>query len=448
MTDVVPIHSASKPFLRGDHAELADRLLEQLGKRSHVVGAEGDLWAFKGASWQRHDRDELRRIVKGFAGSKSKASRSGRLSVSSGAADGAATLAYAEAARASYFDETPPGASFANGFVDVEDGKPRLRPHHPNQRARHAHAFDFDPTATAEPMHEFIDEVFGDCSEEERAARSMFIQEHVGACLLGVATRFQKCVLCTGAGGNGKSTANEIFYRGALPDGTTVSLPPQFWIERFQISRLLGAYANVVDELPESELMKTGAFKSVVAGEPVHVERKHRDAFEARIRAGHVFAANVLPATRDLTDGFFRRFVVIKFGRRFDNTASCRVNRAAEIVAACRPGIATWAVDGGARLIRQGHYTIPPSAAEATAEWKGSCDSVSQFFTEQTRPLRDGETGTLARPLFAAYKDWAADNGFSRVSSRTFAQRAESLGKGSIRHSSGKRYPVELEGQP
>ncbi|MCC6525113.1 MAG: hypothetical protein IT373_20830 [Polyangiaceae bacterium] len=413
-------------------------------ERGHLVAAEGQLWRYFASAglWRLVDRDEQRRTVKGFAGAP-KGSE-GILKVSSSAVEGAIALASAEVAEAKFFADAAPGVAFANGFAAIVNGDVVLRQHDHAHRARAGHEFAYATGADREPLLSFLAELFADCESAEREARIAFMQEHVGACLAGIAPTYQRSALWLGPGGNGKSTAEQILYRGALPDGTTVSLAPQLWGERFQAARMIGALANVVDELPEAELIKTGAFKAIVSGEPVHVELKHRDAFEARLRCGHVFSANALPGTADLTEGFFRRFVIVRFDRRFDNTPGCRPELAREVVTACRPGIAAWALDGAARLVRQGRYTIPPGSETAIAEWRKTCDSVALFADERTRPAKDASEDTRASDLYTSYAEWARANGLRAVSSRTFAQRLEARGTFGVHRNAGTFYPVRL----
>ncbi|HEX4335576.1 MAG TPA: phage/plasmid primase, P4 family [Polyangiaceae bacterium] len=432
-------------FDRGDHAEIADALLDSIeGCRERLAGVNGSLWRYEGelGTWAERGRDDLRRIVKRFGGAPK--GEKGTLRITSGAAEGAIVFAYAEVARPGFFDDAVAGVAMGRRFIAIEGGEVVVKKHAPEHRARHRHAFDYDPEASTAELLELLESVFADAAEEDRAARIAFLQEHVGACLVGIAPTFQKCALLLGAGGNGKSTVEEALYRGALPDGTSASLAPQLWAERFQLARLVGATANVVDEIPDGEIMKTGVFKAALDGSPVHVEQKNRDPFEARLRCGHVFAANALPATKDLSDGFFRRFVVVRFDRRFDNTAGCDPHKAARIVARCRPGIVAFALEGAARLQRQGGYTLPPSSVETSNEWRRSSDSVALFIDERTRPSAPDELGEQSSHLYSTYKAWAVANGFAVVSVKTFAHRLEALGKAMIRRNDARRYPVVL----
>lgn len=438
------IRGTDVSFVRGDQAEIADVLLSTLEPtRSHIVATDGDIYRYEGDTglWQPVTRPTLRRTVKGFAGAPK--GDNGTLKINAASADGAITLAMSEVDSLGYFEGARWGVSFSNGFVTVEtDGTITMHDHAPEHRCRRGHAFDYDPQSPRLELDAFLEELFGDTNEDDRAARSVLIQEFAGACLLGLAPAYQQCLMLIGTGGNGKSELLKVL-RAALPDETVVSLAPQLWGERFQVARLIGATANFVDELPEQDMISTGTFKSVVTGEPVHVERKHQDSWQSRFRAGHIFACNAFPVTADLTDGFFRRFALCNLSVRFDTMPGRRLEAGQTAAETCRPGIAAWAIEGASRLRKQGKYTVPPSSTETLNAWRIDADSVAAFIDAT---CAQGGT-TRAKPLYDGYKDWIRDNGMRAVSSKTFATRMGNLKFWPTRQAGGIYYPVAYRGE-
>lgn len=441
-------------FERGDQAELADRVLERLSiDQDRLVCDLGAIHTCDRDTgvWRPSTLDTLRRIGKSFAGldryvgiGPQGETKTTPLKVSSGATEGAIKLAMAQVAQPGFFDGAPPGVAFTNGFVTVENGEIKVLPHSPEHRCRHAHAFAYDARADHRALDGFLAEVFGDAGPCEAQARISLLQEFTGACLVGLAPVYQRCLVLLGPGGNGKSQAIRIM-RGALPDGTIASLPPQLWSERFQVSRLLGCTANLCDELPGRDFLESGAFKSIITGEPTHVERKYLDAFDAAIRCGHAFSANALPVTADLSEAFFRRFLVVRFSRQFSGTGDDRPDVGAAVVAACRPGIAAWAIEGAARLQRQGGYTLPASCTDTIGKWRQEADSVATFVGESCDRLplaTAAEQGTPARRLYAEYRSWAEANGMRPVNSTNFGKRMGAIGLGSIHVASGRYHLV------
>ncbi|WP_438042449.1 DUF5906 domain-containing protein [Sorangium sp. So ce128] len=193
-------------------------------------------------------------------------------------------------------------------------------------------------------LNEFLEGVFADCSEEEAAARTALLQEFVGACLIGDAVRYQRCLILYGEGGNGKSAVINL-VRAMFPPGALASLPPQRWTERFALSALEAKLANFVSETPTGETLDGGAFKAVVTGDPVMAERKHRDPFEFRPVAGHMFSTNWPIAASDFSAGFWRRPMILPFARRFDTAPERKIAPEARVVEQELSGVVAWALE-------------------------------------------------------------------------------------------------------
>ena len=70
----------------------------------------------------------------------------------------------------------------------------------------------------------------------------------------------------------------------------------------------------------------------------------------------------------DRTDGFWRRFVILTFNRSFKGDPNRDPNIAESILAAERPAIVSWFIDGAVRLLKARGYTIPPSHEAAAME--------------------------------------------------------------------------------
>lgn len=435
-----------RAFWRGDHAEIADRLLEELApERERVVQADGAIWTCdESGVWRRRCTEELQRVVKRFAGAK--LGESGVLTISSGTVEGSIKLARAEAHREGFFDGAVRAVGFADCAVTVTpQGEIARVPLSPELRLRHALPFAYDPSAPRVRLERFLAEVFADA--RDAAERAALLAEFLGACLVGIACAYEKCLILHGPGGNGKSEFMKLV--AALFPGHA-AVPPQAWSERFSIAPLAGAVINIVDEMPEREFIESNKFKQIVSGKlRLQAEEKFKDPFVFVPRAGHVFACNRLPATGDITDAFFRRFGVAAFSRVFKSAdhedVNHRVNAADDILGEELAGFAAWALEGAARLVRRGSYTVPPSQVEILTGWRLAADSVAAFVVEKcTRlgPSAKASEGTTGSALFMAYRLWAAAGELRPVSIRTFAQRLEALNVHQTKLADGNFYPL------
>ncbi|HQP39672.1 MAG TPA: phage/plasmid primase, P4 family [Polyangiaceae bacterium] len=323
--------------------------------------------------------------------------------------------------------------------------------HSPDHRCRHGFDFEFDAAAPHPLLDEFFAEVFSDVGEQEARDRTSLIQEFVGAALLGLAPSYRRCLVLVGPRGTAKSQVAEMI-QALFPAFAVSSVAPHRWHERFSLSGLVGRALNVVPELPASELLGTDAFKAVVTGDIVGAEHKFRPSFSFKPRAAHLFITNELPATHDFSEAFFGRFLLCRMDRDMLGASSHRIDAARAIIDAERGAMAAWAVNGAARLVRARGYTIPSTSKETTEQWRRDVDNVAVFVDEECRPvLSKGDTapdGTLAKPLYGAYRGWAYANEYRPISSRKFAYRMRALGLGAVHTNAGSTYPVVLRCAP
>ena len=442
----VPAHGAVE-FELGSHVEMAARVISILEETGKVVCSDGELRQYSPelGIWRSIEDNEINDIVRTFDGAEVAANRDGKpLRIRAADINGVNWCARDQVRRDNFFADAPGGIAFRNGFVKLSGGKLELEPHQAENTARRRVEADFVRDPKTPVLDEFFADIFADASEEDRADRIALLQEFAGACLLGIAPSYQRCLLFFGHGSNGKSQVEHVF-RAMFPPGSVVSLPPQQWGQRFQVSRLVGAIANIVDEIPEHDITVGDVFKSVVTGEPLHVERKHRDPFEFRPRAGHVFSANTLPGTGDLSEGFFRRFLLLRLSRDMRLASTHRVDAAQSVIKAEGHLLSSWACHGAARLAQQGKYTVPESSAALHAEWRLTCDSVALFVHERTRCRTEDHPGTRASALYASYRQWALDSGFRPVSSLKFSSRMAYAGVGKSKREDAFYYPVVVK---
>jgi len=410
------------PLRRGDQVELADLLVATLGS---VVADEGQQWRYvpERGLYERIERDEQSRIVQSFAGRPVSRGKDKSVPLRIGASDvaGSIQLASHRTARKDFFANAPAGIAFADCFLALTPTGLEKRPHHEGNRARAAYPFAFDEAASPAETRALLAATFeGEADAEERIA---FLQEFWGACILGVATRYQRSVvLFSEQGATGKSTTIEI-GASAMPVGTTAAIPPQLWSNEYRRAQLAGVRLNSVNELPAQDIADSEAFKAIIDGASIDARAIREAPFTLRPIAGNVFATNALPSTPDVSSAFFRRLVVIKYShvvpsdRRVPGLAALLVTRE-------RPQLVSWLVQGAAHLLARGDFVVPRSSAEQVEAWRAHADSVSSFVTE----CGVATCWTSASALYRAYQLFCAASGFrSPASIRTFAHRLAAL---------------------
>lgn len=343
-----------------------------------------------------------------------------------------------------WFDKEAAGLTFQNGFATVVNGDVALLGHHPRFRATRALDMVYRPGGRPSRFLAFLDSCFRhDPDKDEKIA---CLQEFVGACLMNEATRYQRGLVLIGVGANGKSTFLNIISR-LFENRMITSIPPQDMSNEYRRAMLAGSRLNVVSELPESEIFSSEAVKAMISGDQV-VARNIREApFTFFPRAGHVFAANNLPNVTDLTDGFFRRWLIVSWDRTFAEHEQIKT-LAEDIYKTELAEIATWALEGAARLQRNRSYTTPHSMESWVKEWRSNSDQVMAFLAARYiwPPLENGTPQSIpASELYADYHGWSLSNGHRPMTSTKFGKRVKNLGVPWSTNNRGTMYHLDKQ---
>ncbi|WP_437759512.1 phage/plasmid primase, P4 family [Sorangium sp. So ce1389] len=426
-------------FKTASHAEIGRALLESLAcdakgqpdvKYARYANGYLHTYCHTEGIWKPIERSRLSAMIQDW--DRSLVLQTGReFRADYGPISGAIRCALDRCEEKLFFADAPRGLPFKNGFVRVENNKIALSRHSSEHRALHAYPFEY--TEEGQPVRwlRALEELWeGDEDKDEKIA---YLQEFVGAALMGDAPRWQRATLLWGPSSqNGKSSLNAAIRSIFLP-GMVSSIQPQHFADKFRLAELSGKLANFVDELNGQYLDDSDLIKWIVTAKtPITAERKNQDPFEFLPRAAHFWNCNSLPAADEMGEAFFRRFVVLFFNRRFVGMADRR-NYLADIAEQERALIVSWALRGYARLLKNGQYTIPKSSIEHGEQWKQKADQVYRFvdecLVESTDPKAEEGKLINLETAFRLYSTWAKDEGSkSPLKRSSLGERLKALG--------------------
>ncbi len=337
-----------------------------------------------------------------------------------------------------FFATAPKGLTFRNGFLLLNDQNiGELRSHAPENCARSRVEYDYNESPTPR-WDELLGKIFaGDHDINERIA---LIHEFVGAALLGLSTRFGKCIVLFGDGSNGKSSLQAII-KALFHSKLVVTSNPQTWNREYDRAELRGKRLNITSELPEREMMESEAFKAIVEGQEIAARIIREKPFLFHPEAAHLFAANGLMKTSDFSHGFFRRFVVVPFNNIFTGNEDV----VSPILKEELGGIALKCVKATEKAIANGYkYTIPISSSIAVDDWKVSANPVAQFVATCLEETTDFTT--RAWDIWNAWRAWCKETGFQETNITNFCRRLKQIiGAGSTkRFNDGMYYCYKL----
>lgn len=354
-----------------------------------------------------------------------------------------------------FFDEAPRGLAVKNGFVTVTAAGATLLSHSPDHRARSYVPLNYEPSAKAptwsktlvEAMREVVEGADEDAETSTRKAR--LLQEFYGAALFALAPIYQRCMIVSGAGNNGKSTVLELLAEILFDVGDRTSTPPQMWEKEYYAAQIHDKKLNTVGELPAREIMTSSVFKQVVAGETTQGRHPRGKPFEFRPIAAHIFACNALPATGDYSEGYWRRFLMVAFKRSFAKVGEVVGAATSEdikrpILDNERAGVLNWAIEGAVSLLRNNGYAIPQEHHDALAEWRSEADPVLAWF-DSALYIDDGAE-TAFGDLYSAFQEWAQTSGHKQLSTVSLGRRLLAIaGAKARRRKDGKIWNIVVK---
>ncbi|MBB2777960.1 UNVERIFIED_ORG: putative DNA primase/helicase [Comamonas terrigena] len=306
-----------------------------------------------------------------------------------------------------------------NGYLHLESGSPVLRPHDKTLGICHILNCDYDPAAPAPARFEkLLQRILPDPEVRSR------VQEYVGYTLLPDA-RFQLAQIWIGSGANGKGTLANIVQ--ALHERKAAVSPCK--LDSFSAAAVLNASLIYCDEAPAKDWSEQ-TIKSMIAGEMVAIDRKYLAAVTTRILGKWLILANHIPAVKDQSNGFWRRFDIVPFPVSIPASERDPL-LASNIIKHELTGVLNWALEGLQRLLARGRFdaTPPAAMAEAVQTAKVETNSVHSWVTDAAIELLT-DTSTSKTDVYAEYTSWCKQNGMLAVSAPRFWKRLQdSLGE-------------------
>jgi putative DNA primase/helicase len=270
---------------------------------------------------------------------------------------------------------------------------------------------DVTPKQMPTPLFDkFMHETFLSKDDGEEAQQLASVQEIAGAIMIGIMHKHQKAVLYYDPFGRaGKGTLERIM-RGLVPSSFVTAVSPFGWDREYYVASLAGARLNVVGELPDDKPIPAAIFKTVTGGDLITGRHPTHRPIVFKNEAAHLFMSNHMINTRDHSEAFFSRWLIVEFpnsrlrsGLPLDHTLADR------IIENELSGIAQWALDGAVRLMLNGSFSKSTTHDRLMAQWRRSTNSLEEFIHE----CCELGSGLLSRrsEFYVEYAIWCKNNG-------------------------------------
>ena len=306
---------------------------------------------------------------------------------------------------------------FRNGVLDTEDMT--LHEHSAEYLTNIVFPdLDYQPDAECPTFRKVV----ADALDKDTAN---VLQEMCGY-LLFPDSRHEKIGVLVGEGRNGKSVIlNMISYALGEENVTHFGLQQITDASGVFIANMVGKLANICHD--SGNLIKVGnegILKQYASGEPIMAKVLYHQPTITTNYPHSIIAVNALPVSADVSDGYFRRFLIIDFPHQIPLN---KVDR--QLFQKMKPermGVLLWIIEGMKRLLSESDFSESKAVDDIKKQYQRDNNIVATFVDEfEFRPSR-----TEMRPLdevFRLFKTWTKDNNYRDMGKRTFSTRLKGL---------------------
>lgn len=279
----------------------------------------------------------------------------------------------------------------------------------------------YDPDAQCPLIDEFSKQIV-DKSDVQT------LYEIIGYCLLRDYP-IHKAFMGVGGGANGKSVYLNLIKTFLGNENVSGLSLQQLLNSRFSTSALVGKYANIYGDIPSKALGDTGIFKMLTGNDNIGAEHKWGKHFTFQNHAKLLFSTNKIPETKDDTDAFFRRWIIIVFPNQFTNYSKPKAdpNKLEKLTTQEElSGLLNKALQSLAKLLsnRQFHGDKP------TAEWRvdyiRKSDPIAAFYMDCLIEIPDPDIYISKADLYQAFVNYCKENKLPRVDNTVFSRKIKS----------------------
>jgi putative DNA primase/helicase len=265
---------------------------------------DGSIYKFSGTHWQVQEPKIFERLAFDWLAKNEPAKASEKTAASCVAS----AILHIDELGKSATDKNSVLVPVKNGTIRVEKEGIYIKESDKNDNLTFCLACEFQEDAKSPLFFDFLRNSVPDIEVQA------FLQEYVGYTLM-PDSRHQISAWLLGPGGNGKGTFSEVV---AALHGCVASMRiGNGDLSGFNLASMIGASLVLVDETPSR--IDEQAIKTLISGDLIKIDRKYRNPVEIRPTAKWIVCGNALPSLSDQSDGFWRRWMIIKFDQKPDS---------------------------------------------------------------------------------------------------------------------------------
>lgn len=307
-----------------------------------------------------------------------------------------------------YAFNSKPRMVFMNGTLHLKEVVKPFRAHTPEDMSTIQLGYNYSPSAKCTKWQKYIHDISGGDPSK------MKLLQQIAGYVLCMDNRYQKMFCLLGDGANGKSVFMNTLQQIYGPENCT-SLQPSKLGNDFDPIVLKNSLLNFCFETKATMNGADEALKAVISGDPIMAAHKGVDAVKFKTRAKFIIAMNKMFSADDVSYGFLRRLVFVKFERIFAGE-NANKNLERELLQEL-PGIFNWCYEGYKSLMEADGFEWTQEQADALDEFYEQSGTVK--FACETFGEVDEEI-ISERDMYSKYRMWAHDSGYKTLNRSEF----------------------------
>lgn len=389
-----------KPIFFKGKSFLFDKFATYLKNSNHIIKINGQMHIYKNGIYvngQRYIESEMIRLIPNLNRSKR-----------------AEVLTYLDILVG---DDTPMSdaefIAFRNGVYNIETDE--FLPFSPNYIITNKIEFDYIPDAYCE----IADRTLNKLACEDKEIRAL-LEEVIGYTFYR-RNELRKSFILIGDKANGKSTYLDMI-KTLLGDANTAALDLKELGDRFKTAELFGKLANIGDDIGDDFIPNPAAFKKLVSGDRLNVERKGQDPFDFNNYSKLLFSANNIPRIKDKSGAVVNRLVIIPFNARFsvddpdfDPYIKYKLRKNDSIEYLIQIGLI-----GLKRVLLNRRFTTSIKVEKEIQEYEENNNPILLFFKEE--PKIENEP---TNKVYMKYSEFCLANSFNPMSNIEFSKQVK-----------------------
>lgn len=404
------------------HANYAKALIKKLEEETGQtpIGCYGEVWIYDGDTgiWRGKSPTQFEtQVARAFDGLENCSRRNDYLAIANH------LYSIVEAGNENFFADAPVGLACAGRFYHVEENEIKREPLAAHHRQRSIS--DVVPRVMETPLWDKL--MAATFDGDENREQELLLEEYIGAAVIGSVSKFEKALLMKGVGRAGKGTILKIIA-AMVPPKDIGAVEPEKWSREYYLADLAGRRINIVGELSDEHAIDGAAFKRVTGRDQLSARNPAGRPFNFVCTAGHIFNSNYFVPTKDHTDAFFARWLLIEFRNSLiGRDSEIDKDLAQKIIDNELPGVCARMLKGAQRLMARNAFVETPQHQKLMAAWRHRSNSILEFINDEDTcvigsfPHIELACGTF----YQAYKTWCMDSGRKALGKNKFYEECE-----------------------